>query len=161
MMSWTKRQIAIESLLELGIASYEYDLSADEISSAVRRMDMLVASWGVMSRRIGYPLPESPELTDAAAETNIPDWAALALVSNLALSLAPQYGKNISIETRRTAQESLNGLYSYSAIPAGRETFPGMPLGAGNKTHISGGATFVPEAGESITDIHGNPIEGL
>lgn len=160
-MSWTKRQIAFEAFKELGLASHEHDLSADEIMAAVRRLDMIVASWDIMGRKIGYPLPNSPEKTKAEAETNIPDWAALGLAAHLAISIAPQYGKNVSRETRHTAQSAMNSIYSYASAPDPRHSFPGMPYGAGNKTHVYGNATFVPDDLDTVTDKTDTEIEGL
>ena len=66
-------------------------------------------------------------------DSNIPDAAWEAVITNLALRLAPSYGKQVNIETKVAARHSLNTILSRAALPAEMK-LPSMPTGAGNKS---------------------------
>lgn len=138
-MSWTKRQYATSALEELGLASYVFDLAADQIEAAVRRLDSMMAEWNGRGIRLGYPLPSSPTSTDLDADAGSPDSAHDAIVTNLAVRLAPSYGKQVSQQTLATARHGLNTLLARAAQPP-EMRLPSMPAGAGNK-----GVTFTSE----------------
>ena len=70
-MSYTKRQLILGALAEIGLSSYSFDLSADQIEQALGRLDALIAAWGSRGIRLGWPLPGSPETSDAYQETNL------------------------------------------------------------------------------------------
>jgi hypothetical protein len=145
-MSWTKRQYVTAALEELGIASYVFDLDADQIEAAVRRLDSMMAEWNGRGIRIGYPLPDSPGSTDIDAEAGTPDSAHDAILTNLAIRLAPSYGKQVAVETKTTARHALNTLLARAAFPSEMQLPSSLPSGAGNK-----GQTFTPEPDEPIT----------
>mgnify|MGYP000518919073 CR=1 FL=1 len=44
-MSYTKRQFVIAAFEEIGLASYTFDITDDELSSACRRLDAMMAEW--------------------------------------------------------------------------------------------------------------------
>ena len=144
-MGWTKRQYAEDALMELGIASYVFDLQADQIEAAVRRLDTMMAEWNGRGIRLGYPLPGSPADTDISAEAGTPDSAHDAIVTNLAIRLAPSYGKQVSVETKTTARHGFNTLLARAAIPPQMQLPGTFPAGAGNK-----GTTFTPEPNDNL-----------
>lgn len=135
-MSWTKRQFALQAFEELGLAAYVYDLTddaANHLESAVNRLDAMMASWNAKGIRLGYPLPGSPEDSDIESETNVPDAANEAVYLNLAIRLAPAYGKTVSPDTKTIAQEAYEILMARAAIPRPMQMPGGFPLGAGNR----------------------------
>ena len=138
-MGWTKRQYVEAALEELGLASYVFDLAADQIESAVRRLDAMMAEWNARGIRIGYPLPSSPGSTDIDAAGGTPDSAHEAIVTGLAVRLAPSYGKQVSPQTLAAARAAYNTLLARAAYPPQMQ-LPSMPAGAGNK-----GTTFTPQ----------------
>lgn len=131
-MSYTKRQLVIGALTEIGLSAYSFDLSTDQIEMALQRLDSMVAAWGARGIRLGFPLPGSPEDSDANTETAMPDWAWEAVISNLAVRIAPSYGKQTSPDTKATARETYNTLLARFAVPPEiqRDT---LPSGAGHK----------------------------
>ena len=143
-MSWTKRQYAEDALMELGIASYVFDLEASQVESAVRRLDTMMAEWNGRGIRLGYPLPSSHGDTVLTAEAGIPDSAHDAIITNLAIRLAPSYGKQVSNETKATARHSFNTLLARATYPPQMQ-LPSMPAGAGNKD-----ATFTSEPTDPV-----------
>lgn len=132
-MSYTKRQCVQAALSEIGLATYAFDLSADQIEQALWRLDAMLGEWNARGIRLGYPLPANPNNSDATADSGIPDSSYEAVITNLALKLAPSYGKTVGNETRATARQSLNTLYALSAKPK-EMRIQDIPMGAGHKS---------------------------
>lgn len=131
-MSYTKGEIVHGALAEIGLAEYEFDISPEEIVAGIRRLDSMMASWSDSGIVASYPLTN---LYDSAAideNSNIPDVAREAVITNLALRLAPSYGKQISPDLRVAAKSSLNTLMRFYSRPVERQ-LPSMPAGAGYK----------------------------
>ena len=128
-MSWTKDEIITAAMTELGIADYEFDISVGEKQTALRRLDMMMAEWGTRGLRLSYPLSSSSTLDE---ESNIPDLALEAVVTNLAIRLAPSYGKVLPLDTKVIARKTLTTLYGKYNNPP-QVQFPQMPKGAGYK----------------------------
>jgi hypothetical protein len=134
-MGYSKRQFVEASLEEIGLASYVFDLSPQQVESAVRRLDAQMASWNALGIRVGYPLPGSPQDTGLDDETNVPDAAYEAIITNLGIKLAPSYGKTVSPDTKATAKRTYDTLLSRAAMPMERQLPASMPRGAGAKAY--------------------------
>jgi len=132
-MGWSKRQFVTQAFDEIGLASYVFDLSPEQLQSALQRLDMMIASWNALGIRLGYPLPSSPLDSDLDEQTNVPDSANQSIYTNLAIKLAPSYGKQVMPDTKATAKESYNTLLSRAAMPPEQQLPGSMPAGAGNK----------------------------
>ena len=132
-MSWTKKQIIEQAFEEIGLASYIFDLTPDQLDSALRRLDLMVASWQTKNIQIGYPLSTSPQNSDidTPIETSLNNNEALVL--NLAVRLAPAYGKSVSPDTKATAKLLYDQLLIEAAAPYEQQFPRTMPLGAGYK----------------------------
>lgn len=132
-MSWTKKQIIEQAFEEIGLASYIFDLTPDQLDSALRRLDLMVASWQAKNIQIGYPLPVAPENSniDDPIETSLTNNEALVL--NLAVRLAPSYGKVVSPDTKATAKTLYDQLLIEAAAPYEQQFPRTLPLGAGFK----------------------------
>jgi len=132
-MSWSKRQFVEAAFAEIGYASYVYDLQPEQLDLALRRMDTMMATWNGKGIRVGYPIPISPENSSLDEETNVPDSANEAIITNLAVRIAPSIGKSIPTETRATARAGYVVLLQRASLPP-EQQFPSMfPAGAGNK----------------------------
>jgi hypothetical protein len=132
-MAFTKRQIIEQAFEEIGLASYVFDITPDQLQSALRRLDLMVASWQAMNIQIGYPLPASPDNSniDEQIQTSLNNNEALVL--NLAIRLAPAYGKSLSPDTKTTAKALYNQLLIEAAMPYEQQFVSTLPLGAGFK----------------------------
>ena len=131
-MSWTKGEIVLEAFTEIGIASFAFDVGPEETTGALRRLDAMMAEWGERGLRLSYPLPSDPDCSSLEEDSMIPDWAAEALFTNLAIKIAPSYGKTASPETKAAARKALTTLYGKAAKPV-EQQFNQMPVGAGYK----------------------------
>ena len=133
-MSWTKRQFIAQAFEEIGLAAYVFDLTPEQLDSALRRMDSMVAGWNANGVRISYPLPSSPQNSDIDAESNVPDFANEAIYLGLACRLAPAFGKALSPETKMYADMAYNNMANQAAIPTPERLMPQtMPRGQGTK----------------------------
>jgi hypothetical protein len=132
-MSYTKRQLVEASMAEIGLASYAFDLLPEQRELALRRLDSMMAEWNTRGLRLGYPVPDNPADSDIDQDSNLPDAAWEAVITNLALKMAPSYGKQVNPETKITARHSLNTILARASMPPEMK-LPAMPSGAGNKT---------------------------
>ena len=132
-MGYTKRQFVEEAFAEIGLASYVFDLSPQQLEAALRRLDTMIATWNAKGIRIGYPIPSSPQDSSLNEETFVPDSANEAIITNLAIRLAPQYGKDVQIDTRTTAKLGYDTLLARATFPLEQQFPATLPLGAGQK----------------------------
>jgi hypothetical protein len=130
---WTKKQIIEQAFEEIGLASYVFDLTADQLQSALRRLDLMVASWQARNIQIGYPLPVSPNNSNIDEEIQTSLNNNEALVLNLAVRLAPSYGKSLSPDTKANAKLLYDQLLIEAAAPYEQQFVRTLPLGAGYK----------------------------
>ena len=72
-MAYTKRDIVEQAFEEIGLASYVFDLQPQQLESALRRLDAMMATWNAKGIRLGYPLPSSPADSDLDQEVGVPD----------------------------------------------------------------------------------------
>jgi len=133
-MSYTKRQFVEAAFEEIGLADYVFDLSPEQMQSAVRRMDSMLAAWNAIGIRIGYPLTSNPDDSDLDTITGVPDSANEAIILNLALRLSPSYGKAVALPTSAMARMAYNTLLSRAAMPAEMQFPETLPVGAGQKS---------------------------
>lgn len=143
-MTWTKRQLINEAYAELALAGYEFDITAEELQTAIRRMDSMIAAWEIRGVRLGYPLPSAPDGSDLDDSSGVPDGAVEAVYKNLAIGLAATFGKALTPETKSLARSAFEPLMWAAAQPQ-RQQFPDtLPLGAGNKGFGNTGRVFFP-----------------
>lgn len=156
---WTKKQIIEQAFDELALAGFVYDLDPDQLESALRRLDTMMAAWGAVGISLGYLLPANPDDSDIGDETGIPDSAIEAVYMNLAVKIAASRGKMLTAETKATARRGYDQLLGAAARDAARRPpMPNtMPRGAGNKPWRSG-MPFFPGPAETLDADIGVPI---
>ncbi len=132
-MGYSKRQFIDGALEEIGLANYAFDMGPEQLQGALRRLDAMMAEWNAKGIRLSYPLPGSPQNSDIDAETDTPDRAWEAIVCNLALRIAPSFGKSPMPYTLTRAKSSYNTVLLASAMPPEMQFPDTLPAGAGNK----------------------------
>jgi hypothetical protein len=132
-MGYSKRAFIEAAFAEIGYASYVYDLQPEQLDLALRRMDAMMATWNALGIRVGYPIPASPGSSDLDEETGVPDAVNEAIVTNLAIRLAPSVGKAASEETKATARAAYLAVLNKTAVMPEMQLPSTMPSGAGNK----------------------------
>lgn len=116
----TKQQILNMAFEEIALAGYEFDVTAAETSSALRRLDALMAEWNGpgVNIPISYNFPAALGGSSAADASGIPDFAFNAVGIALALAVMPVIGKTMSPETRLRMGQGMNALRAaYAQIP--------------------------------------------
>lgn len=133
-MGYTKREFIIDAFDEIGLASFNFDLQPEQMQSALRKLDRMLATWNGKGIRLGYPLPSTPKSSNLDDSANVPDSAHEAIVLNLAISIAPSFGKTVSPETKGMAKSAYQSLLSDFAKPSEMQ-ISGIPKGAGSKSY--------------------------
>lgn len=142
-MPWTKLDIIKQAYSEIGKSSFDFEISPEEMQSALRQLDAMMASWGgAYGIRVGYAGGNG--FGDLSADVLVPDWATEALYLNLAIRLAPSFGKTVSPHTLATASKSLAGVQARTVKP-GRVILRGYG-GAG----LGGRNVIEPERGPQL-----------
>lgn len=158
-MGWSKRQFISAAFEEIGLASYVFDLQPEQLESAMHRLDAMIADWNGKGIRLGYPLPGSPQDSDLDEQTLVPDSANQAIITNLALRLAPSYGKIVMPETKAVARDSDNTLLARAAMPMEQQLPGSMPSGAGNKSWGGCNSPFINPPADHLLSGQDGPME--
>lgn len=146
-MKATKAYYITEAYTELGLGEYVFDLSVEQMSSALRRLEAMMADWNSKGIRVNWTIPSSVDGSSPDDEVLVPDSASEAIIYNLALRLASGIGKVASVDTKVIASRSYNSLIA-NKKPLERQ-YPSMvPAGAGHK--IVPGKTFLDGPSDNL-----------
>lgn len=157
-MSQTKRFFVTSAFEELGMAEYVFDMSPEAAQSALRRLDSMMAELNGRYIRLGYPIPADTDSSDLDEVTEIPDWATEAIITGLALRLAPSYGKTPSSFTVQRAKASMAGVILRLGQPPTKR-LDALPAGAGNKPSSVDGTSFIGPTEDTIDAGPDGPLE--
>lgn len=132
-MSWTKRDFVLQAFNEAGLASVTFDLTPEQLQSAMRQLDSMMGEWDSDGIRIGWPLSLTPGNADLDTETFAPANAIKAIYKNLAIDIAPAFGKTLSNDTQKKARSAYTTLLAFHSQPRVKRRPSTLPRGAGNK----------------------------
>lgn len=130
-MSWTKRQIIEKAFEEIGLANYTFDLKAEQLQSALERLDAMVSTWKSRGVVVDYVVPSTIGGSDLDDDSDVDDHME-ALYTNLAIKIAPMVGKTPSKETKRAAFESYQELLTRTVTRSEKQYPDNLPVGQGN-----------------------------
>ena len=105
----------------------------------------MMSNWNANGIRLGYPL-SAPEYSSVSQDSGVPDDANEAIIYNLAMRLAPSYGKQPSREVKVAAKSGYCTLLMRSGTldPSEQQLPSSLPVGAGNKPHKNGSENYFP-----------------
>ncbi len=132
-MGWTKQELIDEAFGELALQGFTFNLDADVMQSALRRLDSLMATWNGKGIRIGYALPSSPSSSELDSDSGLPDWATEGVFLALAVRLSATMGKSLSPSTMSSAKAAYDVITARCAFPMQQQLPSNLPLGSGNK----------------------------
>lgn len=132
-MAWTKRQLITQAFDDVGLASYVFDLTADQLESCRRRLDSMMATWNAKGIKVAYPIPTDANGSDLDQDSHLPDFAVEAVCLNLAIRIAPSVGKAVSPDLKTSAKLAYDVLLNKAAMPREMQ-LAGIPKGAGFKS---------------------------
>lgn len=101
----TNLQIIEDSLRDIGVISEIESASAEQGEFSLRRLNLVMEAWKEDDVDIGWF-----SQTSTADTVPIPDWAELAVVSALAVAIAPKFGASVSPELAFIVDTSVNAL---------------------------------------------------
>lgn len=158
-MPMTKRQYVDEAFEEIGLAGYIFDVTPEELNSALRKLDAMMTAWNAKGIRLGWPAPANPLNSDLDEETEVPDSATEAIRCGLATRIAPGFGKAVSADTRFFGKQAYDQLLSIAAAPIQRQLPSTMPSGAGNKPWRTYDSPFIRPPCDPLLAGPDGPIE--
>jgi hypothetical protein len=131
-MSYSKRQFVEQAFSAVGLAAYIVNLSPEQLDNAVQKLDGMMAMWNGKGIRLGWPLVSDPTFSNLDDVTGVPDAACEAIYMNLAIRVAPGFGKTVAPDVKVMASEGYNMLLAKATMPHEVQTTR-LPIGAGNK----------------------------
>ncbi len=129
----TKRQIVDMAYEECAMAGYEFDVTPEELQSALRRLDALMAEWQATGLRLAYNFPASIGTGNLDDWSGVPDAALDISAKYLAMRIAPRMNKGLGAEARQARAAGMVALRTLCAVPVERRLSVNTPYGAGNK----------------------------
>lgn len=143
-MSWTKGQLVLKAFDNDALAAFVYNLSAEQLQSALETLDALMAEWNMTGIQLGFPLPSKPGNSGLQELSGIPDGANSAVYSELAIRLCPSYGKVAPPELKTTARRGYNAVCTIASKPPTLQYPSNFPAGAGNQRSRYGDPFLTP-----------------
>lgn len=133
-MGWTKRDYIKKSFSKLGLASYIYDLTPDQLNDAAKELDSMMAGFNANGIRVGWPISSDPNNIALDVDTKVTDIANEAIYLGLAIRIAPDYGKQVPPLVSQLADMAYSNLLNQTLAPVPEMQFPNtLPRGAGAK----------------------------
>lgn len=135
-MSFTKRQIIAAAMNEIGLGDYAYNAQPEDLEVALMRLNVLFAEWATAGIDVGYPAVNVALADDLDNDSNLPADAVRPALTALAVDLAPSYGRSVSADTTKAANNGYKLLLRKSAavnVPARKMDTQAVPAGAGHK----------------------------
>jgi len=158
----TRSLILSRAFGRIALGSYEFDLSPDEKEMARRELTAMLNEWEQEGIALNYVEPDDD--ANDAVEMTTPAWADGPIWNNLAVRLAPDFGKAVSPQLSRDARRGYNlAISSTLIIPV--ESRPRLGIrGAGDRSRWvnvsgnlgAGGEPVAPAGYALMTDVDGN-----
>jgi hypothetical protein len=134
-VAWSKRQLVEQAFDELALAGYSFDLTPEEMQSALRRLDAMLGTWAAQGIQVGYVFGSTPDDSDLDQDSGLPLTAVEAVYLGLAIRTAASKGKTLAPSTTRVAKMAYDSLLAKleGDILQQQQYRSQMPKGAGNK----------------------------
>jgi len=150
-MGWTKQQLVNRAFVEIGKNPKIFNIDPDDMQDAGITLEGMMATWNKRGIRLGYSMSSGPDSIELDADSGLPDWANEAVYLTLAVRLAPQYGKQLSADTKLSARTAFASLPNDASFPPEQQFRNGVPSGAGNKPYRTPNYTFLPPPVDAFT----------
>lgn len=118
---------------EATLAGYEFDVTPAEQTTALRRLDALMAELAISGMDVGYNAPTTIGGSQMIDVSGVPDLAFQFVGLELALRLFPTLGKQLSQSTMLAHARSRVAIRAWCARTPDRALPGGVPVGAGKR----------------------------
>lgn len=124
----TGTSVIERALTKLGIRAAESPVTASEIQDGLDQLNDMLSSWENSGLVLGFQ-----PLENASDTLRVPRHALAAIKANLAIFMAPEYGRVVSEALAAEASNTKNEL-RISLVDMGEVNYPNtLPLGSGNE----------------------------
>lgn len=130
-MSWSKLKIIGEALTEIGLGDYIFDATPNQKQGALARLDALMARWEDDGIVTGYAVEDNPDDDTINEDSGIYQQYVRGVILNLAVEVAPSYGKQAMAQTVKAAAESKTRAMGGQTPPIKAINTTSVPAGAG------------------------------
>ena len=130
-MGWSKRQILNDAFSEIGMAGYLFDLEPEDLQTALNRLDSFIAQWEADGIYTGYLVNDDPDTIDIDGESGIESGLVLPVIKNLAVEIAPSYGKTPAPKTTGDARKGYSIALRTKTVPTKAANVTVTPAGSG------------------------------
>lgn len=141
-MSWSKLDLVSKAFAQIGLPTYVFDASPEEIQDVTSTMDSMLAMWNAEGIRLGYNMSSTVEVDDSL-DSEVRDAAYMAIYLNLALIIGPGIGRQISPVLLAMAKSAKNTLTALFVVPHPTQLPGNMPAGQGHKGWRGWDRTFL------------------
>jgi hypothetical protein len=131
-MAWSKLNIIDAALAEIGLGGYVFDATAQEKQDFLSRLDAMMASWTDDGIVTGYVVEDNPAADTITGSSNITAKYTRGVVLNLAVEMAPGYGKQVMQQTLFAARNSYSQALRITTPPIKSVNTTAVPAGAGH-----------------------------
>lgn len=152
-MIWTKRQLIEKAMTVSALASYTYDLTPAQYQSSLTSLDGMMGVWQARTIFLNWPQATTQGDADLDTTVTLPDEAEQPIYLNLAILIAPEFGKTISNDTQKMARSSYSTLLGTFTKPVERSFPDTLPVGAGNKPWRDTENPYFPTPVASTSDV--------
>lgn len=109
-MSWTKGNIVSAAFEQLALGD-EFSLQSKDLEAGLRHLNLMIAEWEADGLLLGYAnTPRDDARLNQASD--LPDWAVLGVIKNLAIEIAPLFGKQVSAALAKSAAQAYDTISS-------------------------------------------------
>ena len=123
------REVIIDALEDLVVQQDEAPIEASEAQAAIRFLNDMMTMLDAQGVTLGYTVVSS--LSDTVT---IPAGALMGVKANLAIALAPKYGRQITQELALRASEGMKAMLNLADITSNSMEYPStLPIGSGNQ----------------------------
>lgn len=122
----TVSEVIIDALDQILVRASESPLEADETQSAIRALNNMMTAWDADGLPLGFELVTGP-----GDPVTVPDSTLEAIIFNLAVRLAPQFGVTVGPGLAINARQSFQSL-TLQIVRISPSAFPSnTPVGTG------------------------------
>ena len=155
-MGWTKQQLIDMAFEEAGLSSGAFPISPEMYQTALMRLDSMMALWSIQGVRPGpYPLATDPSGSNLDDDSNLPDWANMAVYTKLGIMIATRRNKPVTAQLLSDADTSWNAMLVQLKKDNVME-FPTHTLAGAGARRWGYGRVFLPRGRSGIAlTLHG------
>ena len=126
----TRATILSRALGRLAMGDYQFDVTPDERAATRTSLDAMMAEWDAVGITLGYTTSDGDNDAD---DMTTPPWADQAIWSNLALRMAPDFGKMPSPDLKRDARRGMDLVTSKTLVIPAQVRARGSVHGGGER----------------------------